>query len=340
MTFNSIFKNNLIIIFALLPLLVFSQNDSSLPFEPQKLIKPSYLKAGDTIAIVAPSGVIKETEPIEKAKLLAESWGLHVLVGKNVFVTNFHFSGTDEQRREDFQNALDNKSVKAIWCARGGYGSVRIIDALDFSNFKAVPKWIVGYSDITVLHNHLHNLGYETLHAMMPINMKTEEIELTNTISTFKNALFGEKVTYKIDTSPLNTKGTFKGQLVGGNLSILQSVLGSSTTINTTGKILFLEEVSEPLYKIDRMLYSLKRSGYFNNIAGLIIGDFSDIKENLITPYGKTLEEIIIEATKEYSFPIIFNVAAGHKVENNALFLGREVEIKVCKEKTTIRFSE
>jgi muramoyltetrapeptide carboxypeptidase len=304
----------------------------------KQLISPAYLKSGDTISIVASAGGIKNKDIILKAAKLAESWGLHVLLGKHLFGSDFSFSGTDAERLEDFQKALDDKSVKAIWCARGGYGTVRIIDGLDFTGFKKNPKWIIGYSDITVLHSHIHNLGYETFHAMMPLNMKVKEEERLKTLKTFKKALFGKHLKYKIVSSPRNRTGEAQGQLVGGNLSILQSLLGSVSSINTTDKILFFEDVEEYLYNIDRMVYALKRSGYFKNCRGLIIGGMTDLKKNS-NPFGRSIEDIVLEATKDYHFPVLFNFPAGHDADNRALILGRTVKIKVSKKHSVVDFS-
>lgn len=309
-----------------------------IPFSySQELKKPAYLKSGDTIAIVAPAGILKDKKPIEKAVKLAESWGLHVVLGKHLFGHNFHFSGTENERIEDFQTALDDKTIKAIWCGRGGYGTVRIIDGLDFTKFKKHPKWIIGYSDITVLHSHLHTLGYETLHAMMPVNMKGKKSDRPKTIKTFKKALFGKPKNYKISSSKYNRIGKTTGQLVGGNLSILQSLLGSVSSINTKGKILFIEDVGEYLYNIDRMVYALKRSGYFENCNGVIVGGMTNIKDNS-TPFGQTIEEIVLEATKEFDFPIVFDFPAGHDKDNQAIFLGREIEINVGERNATVKF--
>ena len=303
------------------------------------LKKPAYLKVEDTIAIVSPAGILKNKEPIEKAVKLVESWGLHVVLGEHLFGTNFHFSGTEKERIKDFQTALDSKNIKAIWCGRGGYGTVRIIDGLDFTKFKKNPKWIIGYSDVTVLHSHIHNLGYETLHAMMPVNMKVEEKKRVKTVKTFKKALFGKPLKYKVKESTYNKVGETKGQLVGGNLSILQSLLGSVSSINTNQKIVFIEDVGEYLYNIDRMVYALKRSGYFKECNGIIVGDMTNIKDNS-TPFGQTVEEIVLEATKEYDFPILFGFPGGHDDINKALFLGREIELKVGKQHSTVKFSD
>lgn len=303
------------------------------------LKKPSYLKVGDTIAIVATAGIIKDKSPILKAKELAESWGLNVIIGKNTFNQENHFAGTDAERLNDFQQALNNKNVKAIWCARGGYGTVRIIDDVDFSAFKKSPKWIIGYSDITVLHSHIHNLGFETLHAILGTSTEFNEEKNKPSIESFKKALFGEPLTYSIKESKYNKIGHVKGQLVGGNLSILQSLLGSKSSIDTKNKVLFIEEIGEYHYQIDRMIYALKRAGYFDNCKGLIVGGMTKIRKNT-TPWGQTIEELILDATKEYNFPILFDFPAGHDIENNAMILGREIDLYVTKEFSVVKFSE
>lgn len=333
---DNMLKNNTCILLLIL-LCTISLNAQNVTMH--SLIKPAYLKPGDTIAIVAPAGAIKDKAVIAKAVKLAQSWGLHVLLGEHLFDSDFSFSGTDAERTKDFQKVLNMPSVKAIWCARGGYGTVRIIDYLDFTKFKKQPKWIIGYSDITVLHSHLHNLGYQTMHAMMPLNMKVKEEDRLKTVKTFKRALFGKHLKYKIVSSPRNRPGEAQGQLVGGNLSILQSLLGSVSSINTDGKILFFEDVEEYLYNIDRMVYALKRSGYFNCIKGLVIGEMTDLKKNS-NPFGRSVEDIVLEATKDYDFPILFNFPAGHDADNRALILGRTVKIKVGKKQSVVDFSK
>jgi len=332
-------KRNLFFKLLIISLLFVGQLKSQNTSMIKECITPNYLKPGDTVAIVAPAGRLKDKNVVLEAAKMVESWGLHVVLGKHLFGHDFSFSGTDAERTEDFQKALDDKTVKAIWCARGGYGTVRIIDRLDFTKFKKQPKWIIGYSDVTVLHSHMHNLGYETLHAMMPLNMKVKKEDRTETVKSFKRALFGKKLRYKITASPRNKSGRAKGQLVGGNLSILQSVLESVSSINTKGKILFFEDVEEYLYSLDRMVYALKRSGYFNNCKGLIIGQMTDLKKNS-NPFGRSVEEIVLTATKEYNFPVIFNFPSGHGADNRALILGREIEMVVNKKHATVIFSE
>jgi len=304
------------------------------------LIQPPHLKVGDTVAIVAPSGILKNrTAEIEKAKALLKSWGLHTVVGKHVFNQENHFAGTDDERCEDFQNALDDPKISAIWCARGGYGAVRILDKLDYSKFKKNPKWVIGYSDITALHSQIHNAGFESLHAMMCTSLQDDVETIKETISTFKAALFGTPLTYTLKGSNYNKTGTTSGKLVGGNLSILQTMLGSKTSINTSRKILFLEEIGEYKYHIDRLLQSLKRAGYFEHCNGIIIGDFTKIKKNT-TPWGSSIEQLILDVLKDYDFPVAFNMHAGHAKDNRALILGRKVDLTVNNEQSTIVFKK
>ena len=294
----------------------------------KKLITPPYLTKGDTIAIVAPAGILKNRKKaMTNAKKLAESWGLKVVYGKNLFAQYHHFAGTDEERCQDFQEALHHPNIKAIWCARGGYGSVRILDRLDFSRFKKKPKWIVGYSDITAFHNHIHNLGVETLHAMMGVSMQDSSKDSVQTIKTLKKALFGNCLTYALESSKYNREGTVEGQLVGGNIAILASMLGSQSQISTEGKILFIEEIGEYKYAIDRSLQSLKRAGYFARVNAVVVGDMTQIKKNS-NPWGSSIEQLIREAVPEH-LPILFEFPAGHKPDNRALIMGRNVRVSI-----------
>ena len=309
----------------------------------EKIKTPLYLQKGDTIAIVAPAGILKPSrkETVLKAKELAESWGLHVVIGNNVFNQNNHFAGTDEERAKDFQDALDNKSIKAIWAARGGYGSVRVLDKLDFTKFTEHPKWIIGYSDITAFHNHIHTLGVESLHAMMATSLEENPEEIIETITTFKNTLFGEEISYDIEQSKYNrihTSEIIEGQLIGGNLAILASMLGSKSQLNTDGKILFIEEIGEYKYSIDRMLQSLKRANYFDNVNAVIVGDMSLIKKNS-TKWGSSIEQLILEAIPEY-IPVFFDFPAGHEPDNRALIFGRKISIKTDSDQVKIEFSK
>jgi len=294
--------------------------------------RPNYLKAGDTIGIVAPARKIsaEELQPVIK---IFEKWGLKVKLGKNIYATDNQYAGTDEQRAADFQAMLNDVEVKAILAARGGYGIVRIIDRLDFSSFIKTPKWIAGYSDVTVLHSHINrHCKTETLHCTMPISFTKDE----ESVALLKKALFGESLSYSIDDHTLNVSGEAKGQLIGGNLSLLYALASTPSDITTDGKILFLEDLDEYLYHIDRMMMQLKRSGKLSKLNGLVIGGFSEMKDNTV-PFGKTAEQIIIDSVKEYNYPICFGFPAGHGIKNYPLYMGREVQLSV-KEKTLLKF--
>lgn len=302
------------------------------------LIRPEYLKVGDTIAIIAPSGVLNDHENyINKAKKLLESWELNVIIGKNVFNNYGHFSGTDKERTKDFQRALDDKTISAIWCARGGYGAMRIIDDLDYTEYLKTPKWIIGYSDITAIHNDLHILGSESIHSIMCKSLEDKDINNDRSIQALKDVLFGNKLSYNFNNKPENKLGKTSGQIVGGNLTLLHGLIGSKSSINTAGKILFIEDLGEYHYHIDRMLISLKRAGYFDNCNGLVVGDFSDLRENT-TPFGKNIKEIILDAVKEFNFPVLFDFPAGHEELNMPIILGRNIIMDINSSKSTIEF--
>ncbi|WP_435801241.1 S66 peptidase family protein [Polaribacter sp.] len=308
----------------------------------QKLTTPPYLKIGDTIAVVAPAGILKGRKAtIEKAKKLAESWGLQVVLGKNIFNQSNHFAGTDEERCQDFQDALDHKNIKAIWSARGGYGSVRILDKLDFTEFKTYPKWVIGYSDITAFHNHIHTLGVETIHGMMATSLEQNPEEIMKTISSFKKSLFGEALSYSVASSSYNRTFSSKeieGQLIGGNLAILASMLGSESQLNTENKILFIEEIGEYKYSIDRMLQSLKRAGYFTKVKAVIVGNMSLVKKNS-TQWGSSIEQLILDVVPA-EVPVLFDFSAGHEADNRALIFGRNVDVIIGDEKYSVNFKE
>ena len=292
-----------------------------------------YLKAGDTIALVSSARKVTP-EDIQFAIATLEDWGLKVSLGKNLFHQQNQFSGSDEERAEDLQSAIDNPEIKAILFARGGYGTVRIIDSVDFSALKNTPKWIIGYSDITVLHSHLHRqLGLVTMHAPMAFNFQKASSTL---LADWKAKLFGEPLQVEFAGNNLNRTGEAQGKIVGGNLSILYSLLGSNSDIDTNGKILFLEDLDEYLYHIDRMMLNLKRNGKLSNLAGLIVGGMSDMKDNTI-PFGKSAEEIIFDAVKEYKYPLCFDYPAGHIAENLPLVLGKEMHLNVS---TSVRLTE
>ncbi len=297
------------------------------------MITPDFLQKGDTVAIVSTARKISLEEIIPAIGLL-ESWGLNATIGSTIGLSENQYAGNDKERTDDFQAMLDNDEIKAIWCARGGYGTVRIIDQLNFTRFLQNPKWIIGYSDVTVLHSHIHTNGVASLHATMPVNV------LKNTkksINSLKNALFGLKIDEKVRFSKKNKFGIGRGKLVGGNLSILYSLLGSKSSIDTDGKILFIEDLDEYIYHIDRMMMALKRSGYFDNLQGLIIGGMTQMHDNRI-PFGKTTKEIILDTVSEYNFPVCFKLPAGHLDDNRTLLLGAEVELEVTENESMVRY--
>jgi len=255
------------------------------------MISPKKLQIGDTVAIVSPAGYVN-SEIIDKAVKTLSGWGLKVLVGENSKNRHHQFSGTDFQRYTDMQKAIDNPQVKAIFCSRGGYGSVRIIDKIDFTNFIAFPKWLIGFSDITVFHAHLHNFGVETLHAAMP---KT----FPDGIESLKKALFESENEYCFQPNSLNRVGKASGEIIGGNISIIASVMGSCSDFSTKGKILFLEDLCEDLYALDRMMQMLLRAKKLDDLEGLIVGGLSDMRAGN-PPFGKTANEIISETVSEF----------------------------------------
>ena len=300
---------------------------------------PPYLHSGDCIGIVAPARKISPKE-VKPAIDFLETQGFRVAVGKNLFNKHFQFAGTDEERAADFQAFLDDPDIKAIWCARGGYGSVRIIDRLDFTNFMNHPKWICGYSDITVFHSHLHQLGVSTLHCTMPVKIDREDLENMNN-RTMIQALTGGVLAYTMPNFSMNRAGTAAGELVGGNLSILYSLLGSASDVDTAGKILFIEDLDEHLYHVDRMMQALKRAGKLSQLAGLVVGTMEDM-HNLDpnNPFGQTAEEIVAACCAEYSYPVCYQFPTGHGEHNVALKLGAKVTLSVAPGGGTLIFNE
>lgn len=301
------------------------------------MITPTSLQSGDAVAIVSTARKISKEE-LKPALQLLESWGLNAVLGKTIGAEENQFAGSDDLRAADFQQMLDDPKIKAIWCARGGYGTIRIIDKLDFSAFKKNPKWIVGYSDVTVLHSHIHNFGIETLHAQMCLEIENKTAETGDSI---RKVLFGEEYSINFEGSgPATSAGAqvIKGTLIGGNLSVLYSLIGSASEMKTDGKILFIEDLDEMLYHIDRMMMNLKRSGYLKNLKALIIGGMTEMKDNKVY-FGKRAEEIIFDLVKEYNYPVISNFPAGHIKDNRALIFGREVELNVQSSIINIQFS-
>ncbi len=300
----------------------------------QKRMKiPPYLKKGDTVAIVCTARKFFP-EDAQPAIDLLKSWGLEAKLGKTIGLDSCQLGGTDSERAADLQEMLDDDNIKAIWCARGGYGTVRIIDSLDFTKFKKHPKWIMGFSDVTVLHSHLNTLGIASLHSIMPFTVPKAPEEVKETL---RKALFGEKIKYVVETKGYEFQGKAKGQLVGGNLSILYSLLGSKSSLNTKGKILFIEDLDEYLYHIDRMMQNLKRNGYFENLKGLIVGSMADMHDNEI-PFGQNEVGIITAIAKDYNIPVCFYFPSGHQKDNRTLVLGKEVELEINAEEIILDF--
>jgi len=287
---------------------------------------PPYLKQGDTIGITSPAGYIS-LEQIQPSVLQMQSWGFNIKIGSTIGKRDFTYGGTDDERLADFQQMMDDPDIKAIMCARGGYGFVRIIDKLDFSRFKRNPKWIIGFSDITVLHCHLaKNYAIASIHSKMCNSFpddwsKAEPIQI-ETILSIKNALLGEQIGYSAPVNPKNKFGKVDGILVGGNLSIIETLAGSDSDLDTNNRILFIEDTGEYLYSIDRMLWNLKRSGKLKNLKGLIVGGFKVKPDDAGEEFGKTIYEIVLEKVVEYNYPIAFDFPVGHQRNNFALKCG------------------
>lgn len=296
---------------------------------------PPYLQKGDTIGIVCPAGFMMA----EKAQTCVDTlrqWGYQVKLGKTVGGdSQTYFSGTDEERLNDFQQMLDDDEVKAVLCGRGGYGMGRIIDKIDFKKFKKQPKWVIGYSDITVLHSHLYSNYYiSSLHSPMA-GAFNEEGYKNEFVLSLKNALEGKKIKYSCPAHEFNKKGEAVGELVGGNLALLSHLVGTGSDLKTRGRILFIEDVGEQLYNIDRMMHQLKRSGKLAKLAGLIVGGFTDT-QNTERPFGKTAYEIINELISEYNYPVCFDFPVSHSDRNYALKMGVGYKLKVTKSKVTL----
>jgi len=300
------------------------------------MIFPPYLHAGDSIGLVAPARKISREE-IFFAIRWWESKGFRIELGKHLFDEHFQYAGTDESRLEDLQNMLNDRKIKAVFCARGGYGTMRIVDQLDFLDFRFDPKWICGFSDITTLHSHINKvLDISTIHSTMPISMNEKNLE---NLETLYQILIGEHPLYTCEPHPLNKNGECQGELTGGNLSLLYALSGSVSDMDTTQKILFLEDVDEYLYHIDRMMLQLKRAGKLAKLSGLLVGSFTKIKDNDI-PFGKTVEQIIREHIEEYDYPVAFNFPAGHDEENVALKLGAKYSLIIDEDNTILQEKE
>ena len=301
-------------------------------FRTSQLIPPA-LKKGDKIAITCPAK--KLPAPMTDAIKLLQSWGLEVVLGETIEASYHQFAGDDDLRARDLQRFIDDDSIKAIIAARGGYGTVRMIDKVDFGRFVQNPKWMVGFSDITVLHTHLFaNYGAQTIHGQMPVTIPDAS---ARSLETLKKALFGEELSYQFTSQTLNRSGQGSGILVGGNLSLLVSVAGSVSDLNYNNKILFIEDVSEYLYSVDRMVRNLKRAGKLKNLKGLIIGGFSDLQDNDI-PFGQTVPQIIMDVVQEYDYPVCFDFPAGHIPDNCSLIFGKTLNLSVKDKEVNVNY--
>lgn len=299
--------------------------------------KPTTLRSGDKVALAATARKVSPVE-MEPAIRLFQSWGLEVVIPDGLYDADNQFAGSDEHRAELLQRLLDDPSIRAIICVRGGYGTVRIIDRLDLSRFCEHPSWLVGYSDVTVLHSHIgRHCGISTLHATMPINIPADACgRLYPATDSLRKALFGEPLHYEWTSHPLNHFGCVQAPIVGGNLSILYSLCGSPSDIDTDGKILFIEDLDEYLYHIDRMMQQLKRCGKLSKLKGLIVGAMNDMHDNTI-PFGRTAEEIVWDIVREYRYPVCFNAPFGHiGTENLALPLGHPTRLTITPETTKL----
>ncbi len=292
------------------------------------MIVPPPLQKGQKVAIVAPARNIDENA-IDKAIEVFEAWGLEVMPGRHLFSSHHQFAGNDHQRAMDLQQAIEDPAIRAIFCVRGGYGTTRMIDMVDFNPLRRSPKWIVGFSDITAILSQLYNLGIESIHGIMPALFGREGTEAA--IESLRKILFAEEDSYFINPHKLNKNGVGKGNLIGGNLSILCHLVGSDTDLVTDGAILFIEDVDEYLYRIDRMMVQMKRSGKLEMLAGLVVGHFTDMKDDETVGFGKDVFEIIMEHVGEYKYPVCYGFPAGHEVNNLALPVARYCTLKVDK---------
>ena len=302
--------------------------------------KPAYLKPGDLIGITSPAGYIT-VEELKPAVSLMESWGYKIKIGNAIGKRDFTRGGTTSERKADLQQMIDDPKIKAIMCARGGYGSIGIVDELNWTKFKTQPKWIIGFSDITILHNHIHrNFQVASIHSKMcnsfPDDWSKAEPIQVQTINSIREALSGKKMKYSAISNFQNRQGVAEGILVGGNLKTIETLSGTASDISTNGKLLFVEDTFEYLYSIDRMFWNLKRTGKLKGLKGLIVGGFGIKPDDEGEEFGRTLEEIVLEKVKEFRYPVCFNFPVGHQRANFALKCGVAHRLIVDSEKTSL----
>ena len=298
------------------------------------MISPAKLQPNDKVAIISTARKVTPAE-LEIAVQHLQNWGLQVAFGPNLFQEENQFAGSDAQRLADLQWAIDHPELKAVFLARGGYGTTRIIDEADFSGLQKHPKWLIGFSDITAIHCHANKLGFETIHAAMPFQFGKEGI--VDALQSLKNVLFGDKIEYEVAPHSFNKTGIANGKIIGGNLSILAHLIGTKSDIDTSGCILFLEDLDEYLYHIDRMMVQLIRCGKFDNLAGLIVGHMSDMRDNTV-PFGKQAYDIIQHHTEKYFYPVCYDFPVGHEVQNMALICGREATLEIGEGKVLLSY--
>ena len=304
-------------------------------------VSPPALKSGDIIGITSPAGYIINQE-IQSAVKKMESWGFKIKIGDTIDKRDFTFGGTDEERAKDLQQMLDDPKIKAIMCARGGYGAVRIIDKLNWEKFKAKPKWIIGFSDVTVFHSHLNrNFGIASIHSKMcnsfPDDWSMAEAIQIETIESIQLALSGIKMKYHVVPNSQNKPGIADGILIGGNLKMLETLAGTKSDINTAGKILFVEDTGEYMYNVDRMFWHLKRTGKLSQLKGLIIGGFKIKVDEGADDFGRTLQDVVLEKIKAYRYPVCFDFPVGHQKNNYALKCGVKHRLSVSANEVTLK---
>ena len=289
-------------------------------------LAPPFLQPGQRVALVSTARKISPAE-VEVAVQTLTGWGLEVVLGESIGAASHQFAGDDDLRRRDLQRQLDDPGIRAVLCARGGYGTARLVDALDFRQFAARPKWVAGFSDITVLNCHLLRLGYQSIHGVMPVLFGQAGGEAA--LASLRAALFGEPDAYEAAAHSLNRPGTAVGELVGGNLSLLHTLTGTPSQVSFAGRILFLEDLDEYLYHIDRMLLHLHRSGQLAGLAGLVVGHFSQMRDNTV-PFGQEAYDIIESYARRYAFPVGYHFPIGHEADNRALVVGRPATLTVA----------